>query len=124
MPSEENAKPAQLQTYEEYIREGWALHASRKDEDGAEEYFRQAATANPNSVDAYYGLGLVLKAQDRRQEALQVFQKVLELLDSNVIDDRVRAGMLRRLTLGHINQIKTGDWGLDKEIWKRANEPS
>ena len=124
MPPEESAKPAQLETYEDYLREGWVLHASRKNEDVAEEYFRKAAVENPSSVDALYGLGLVLKAQDRRQEALQVFQKVVELLESNAVDDRVRAGMLRRLTLGHINQIRTGDWGLEKEIWKRADEPS
>jgi tetratricopeptide (TPR) repeat protein len=120
MAPDEHTKTAQLQTYEDYLREGWALHGSRKNEDVAEEYFRQAASANPKSVDAYYGLGLVLKAQDRRQEALQVFQKVVELLESNAIEDRVRAGMLRRLTLGQINQIRTGDWGLEKEIWKRA----
>lgn len=120
MSLDESAKPSQLKSYDDYLREGWALHGSRKNEDMAEEYFRQAASANPKSIDAYYGLGLVLKAQDRRQEATQVFQKVVDLLDANVVEDRVRAGMLRRLTLGHINQMRSGDWGLEKEIWKRA----
>lgn len=120
MSPDESAKPAQLQSYEDYLREGWALHGSRKNEDMAEEYFRQAIDANPKSIDAYFGLGLVLKVQDRRQEAMQVFQKVVELLDSDVIEDKVRAGMLRRLTLGHINQMRSGDWGLEKEIWKHA----
>lgn len=119
MESEQPSIAAQGKTYEDYYREAWVLHSSKKDEDAAEENFRQALTLNPRSVDAYYGLGLVLKAQDRRQDAIQAFQKVIELIDAQAVEDRSRAQMLRRLSIGHMNQMKTGDWDLEKEIWGR-----
>lgn len=119
MESDQPSKPAAGKTYEDYYREAWAFHGSKKDEDAAEENFRQAIALNPSSVDAYYGLGLVLKAQDRRQDAIQAFQKVVELLDAQTVGDLSRAHMLRRLSIGHMNQMKTGDWGLEKEIWGR-----
>jgi tetratricopeptide (TPR) repeat protein len=119
MAIEQAANSIQGKTYEDYYREGWTLHGSKKDEDAAEENFRQAIALSPKSVDAYYGLGLVLKAQDRRQEAIQAFQKVLDLLSANTVEDRIRSQMLHRLSIGHINQMKTGDWDLEKEIWKR-----
>ena len=119
MTPEQTVNPAQPKTYEDYYREGWALHGSKKNEDAAEENFRQAIAINPKSVDAYFGLGLVLKAQDRNQEAIQAFQSVVDLLEANTVEDRNRSQMLRRLSMGHMNQMRTGDWNLEKEIWKR-----
>ena len=66
----------------------------------------------------HIGLGLVLKTQDRRQDAILAFQNVVDLLEANPIEDRSRSQMLRRLAIGHMNQLKTGDWDLEKEIWK------
>jgi len=120
MAPEQTTNSLQRKTYEDYYRDGWTLHGSKKDEDAAEENFRQAIALNPKSVDAYYGLGLVLKAQDRRQEAIPAFQKVVDLLEANPIEDRIRSQMLRRLSIGQMNQMKTGDWDLEKEIWKRV----
>jgi tetratricopeptide (TPR) repeat protein len=119
MPPDPTTNPTQSKTYEDYYREGWSLHGSKKDEDAAEENFRKAIALNPKSVDAYYGLGLVLKTQDRRQEAIAAFQQVVDLLDANTVEDRNRSQMLHRLSIGHINKLKTGDWDLEKEIWKR-----
>ncbi len=118
MIPEQNAQSSVNKTYEEYLREGWRLYGSKGNDDAAEENFRRAISSNPNSVDAYYGLALVLKTQDRRQEAIQMFQKVVDLLNANVVEDRSRAQMLRRLALGHINWLKSGDWNLEKEIWR------
>ena len=120
MPPEQIANSMQGKTYEDYYRDGWTLHSSKKDENAAEENFRQAIALNPKSVDAYYGLGLVLKAQDRHPEAILAFQKVVDLLEANTVEDRSRTQMLRRLSIGHMNHMKTGDWDLEKEIWKRA----
>jgi len=120
MTPDKSVKSSQPTTGMDYYQQGWLLHSSRKDEDAAEENFRQAIASNPNYFDAYFGLGLVLKSQDRRQESIQAFQKVLELLESDPLDDRSRAEMLRRLTLAHINRMKTGDWNLEKEIWKHS----
>lgn len=119
MPAEISPVSQNTKSYEELLREGWELHASRKDEDLAESVFRQAIALDSKPVDAYYGLGLVLKSQDRRKEAIQAFEKVVELLDSHAIQDRTRRSILRRLALGHINQLKSGDWGLEREVWQR-----
>ena len=75
----------------------------------------------PKSIEGYYGLGLVLKAEDRRQDAVQAFQQVISLLEDGAVDDPSRHAMLRRLSMGHINQLKDGDWNLEKEIWKKRN---
>ena len=120
MEPEQISNLTQAKTYDDYYREGWALHGSKKDEDAAEENFRQAIAINPKSVDAYYGLGLVLKAQDRRQDAISAFQKVVDLLEAQPGEDRSRTAMIRRLSIGHMNMMKKGDWDLEKEIWKRA----
>jgi tetratricopeptide (TPR) repeat protein len=120
MPPDKTIKSSPPTTEMDYYQQGWLLHSSRKDEDAAEEKFRQALDSNPKHLDAYFGLGLVLKSQDRKQESIQAFQKVLELLESDPIDDKSRSEMLRRLTLAHINRMKSGDWNLEKEIWKHS----
>ncbi len=106
----------QPSTIEEYIKQAWSQKASGK-LDEAEAFFRKAITQKPEMIEAHYGLGLTLKAQGRRQDSIQCFEKVIELIDQG-IDDRTRGEMLRRLSLAHINQIRSGDWGLEKEIWK------
>jgi len=120
MTPDERATTTQPRSETEYYEQGWLLHSSRKDEDAAEENFRRAIDFNPKFIDAYFGLGLVLKSQDRRQESIQAFQKVIELLESDPLEDRSRAEMLRRLALAHINQMKSGDWNLEQEIWKHS----
>ncbi len=106
------------QSTAEFISGGWVLKGEGK-LDEAEKAFRQAIDLDPKSVEAYYGLGLALKAQDRRQECVKSFEKVLELIADHQVEDRIRAEMLKRLAQGHINQLLSGDWDLEKEIWKR-----
>ena len=100
----------------EFINKGWEYKTGGKFDD-SEASFRKAISADPSSIEAYYGLSLTLKAQGRRQDSIAGFEKVLELIDLG-IEDRVRGEMLRRLALGHINQLRSGDWNLEKEIWK------
>lgn len=109
------SKPATSEA--EFISKGWALKSSGKFDD-AEANFRKAISLNPESVEAYYGLGMTLKAMDRRQDSIQSFEKVLELIDSG-IEDQSRGAMLHRLAVAHINLLRSGDWGLEKEIWKK-----
>lgn len=118
--SEELPSTSSSPTYAEFYRQGWALHASGK-QDAAEENLRKAIDLEPESVDAYYTLGLTLKAQDRRREAVEAFRKVLSLIEAGVIEHNARSEMVRRLSLGHINQIEQGDWNLEKEIWQRKD---
>ncbi|MBN2550075.1 MAG: hypothetical protein JXB15_13005 [Anaerolineales bacterium] len=92
----------QPSTAKEYIERGWILHA-RKEYPASEQDFRQAVALDGQSAEATYGLGLSLKMQKRMQEALQAFERTLNLLNMNVIkDDLIRAAMLRKLTEAHI----------------------
>lgn len=106
------------QDVEDYIDQGWSYHAQEKNETAAEESFRNAISLNPKSIDAYYGLGLVLKAQNRKQESIDNFKKVIELIEANPTDEQSQGEMMRRLSMAHINQIESGDWGLEGEIWQ------
>ena len=118
MSPEEPVSTVEPKTPEDFFRQGWIQHSSEKDEGAAEESFRQAISLGRNNVDAYYGLGLVQKAQGKNKEAVDTFQTVIDKIEAGGIEDRVRAEMLRRLTLGHINMLKSGDWGLEEEIWR------
>jgi tetratricopeptide (TPR) repeat protein len=111
------------QTYAEFYRQGWANHAAGKQET-AEEYLRRAVELGPNSIDAHFTLGLALKAQDRRREAVQSFRKVIELIEAGELEDHARSEMVRRLAIGHINQIEKGDWNLEEVVWRKKNTPT
>jgi tetratricopeptide (TPR) repeat protein len=120
MATEIEKTPPEPKTADDFLRKGWLQHAGEKLHSSAEESFRRAISLSPNMVDAHYALGLALKAQGRRAEAIQSFEKVVSLLSAGVLEDHVRATMLRRLALGHTNQLKIGDWALEAEIWKKG----
>jgi hypothetical protein len=42
------------------------------------------------------------------------------LLDGGVVPDKSRARILRRLALGHVNEMTSGNWNLEAEIWQRV----
>lgn len=111
---------AEPKTAEDFLKRGWRFHGGDRQEEAAERDFRQAISLNPNLVEAYYGLGLVLKAQGRLKEAAEMFQKAYDLVERGSISDKTRAQILRRLIYAHLNMIKSGDWGLEKEIWKHT----
>jgi tetratricopeptide (TPR) repeat protein len=102
-----------------YMRRGWVYH-SRGRQQAAEADFRRALELDSESVDANYVLGLILKAQDRDEEAVEYFQKTIKLLEDGKLDDKARSEMLRRLSLGHINELRKGDWDLEREVWRRT----
>ena len=103
-----------------YMRRGWAYH-SRDQEQAAEADYRRALELDSESVDANYVLGLILKAQGRADEAVEYFSKTVKLLEAGKIKDNARCEMLRRLSLGHINELKKGDWDLEREVWRRES---
>jgi hypothetical protein len=70
-------------------------------------------------VESVYALGLAYKVQGRLQEGVDAFQKALDLIRSGVVENSTRAEMLGRLAKGQLNIMTTGDWNLEKEIWKR-----
>ena len=111
--------PATMQnptTAEDYMKRGIAFYA-RKQYDRSEEDLKIAVSLNAELVDAYYNLGLTLKAVFRKEDSIQAFEKCIELLAKGLVGNHNRSEMLRRLAKGHINEQRTGDWDLEKEIW-------
>jgi lipoprotein NlpI len=108
-----------LTTAEEYLNRGMAYYA-RKQFELAEKDLRTSIAMNGEMVDAYYVVGMVCKSAGKHEEAVRAFEAVLELLGKGLVKSSNRVAMLRRLAKGHINEIKTGDWDLEKEIWQRV----
>jgi tetratricopeptide (TPR) repeat protein len=106
-----------LTSGDEYLKRGVAYYA-RKQYENAEKDLRTALAMDANPVEVNYCLGMVLKAESKSDEAIQCFEKVLDLLSQSRMKNYDRQAMLRRLAKGHINFIKTGDWDLEKEIWQ------
>ena len=102
---------AEPQTSEDYIERGWR-HYSKKEFYRAEADFRKALEMNADPIDTLYALGMTLQASGRPPEAIQAFEKVIELLQTAAPADNARTLMLSRLSHGHINRMKTGDWNL------------
>ena len=105
----------QVSTQADFAERGW-LYLSHKNYDRSVADFRQVVATDPGDMDSWYGLGLALKASGSKEQALEAFERVLALISK--VEDHQRASVLSRLAKGHINQIKTGDWNLAKEVWK------
>ncbi len=112
-PNSKESYLAEPKDGEGYYERGWEYYA-KKEYDLAEADYRKALEFSPDNPDIYYALGLTLQASGRQQEAIQAFEKVLELLKNLEVKPelRDRALMLTRLSHGHINRMKTGDWNL------------
>jgi tetratricopeptide (TPR) repeat protein len=113
------AKMGEPISAEEYQKRGMAFYA-RKQYNDAEVDLRKAISLDSSNVDAYYTLGMVLKALDHKAEAVDAFTQALNLINSNPDEHSSKKDMLRRLALGHVNEISQGDWNLEKEIWKHV----
>ncbi len=105
------------QSLADFIRRGYAFYARSKFPE-AEADFKKAISLDPKSVDAVYALGMTLKAEKKSDDSVKTFNEVISLLTSGVIQDKTRADMLKRLAMGHINEMTEGDWNLEKEIWQ------
>ncbi|MDR3574754.1 MAG: hypothetical protein P4L50_12890 [Anaerolineaceae bacterium] len=115
VPDPESIHPT---TAEEYIRRAWLYYGKHNYEKSIDDFY-EALGSDPENVDTVFGLGLALKADGNKDKSVVLFEKTLTLIDK--MEDRVRARMLKRLTIGHINQIKTGNWNLEKELWQTKN---
>jgi tetratricopeptide (TPR) repeat protein len=107
-------------TADEYQRRGMAYYA-RKQFEPAEIDLQKATQLDPNHIDSYYSLGMVMKAVGRKDDAVSAFKKVISLIANNQDLEKVKFEMLKRLAMGHVNEITQGDWNLEKEIWKHTN---
>jgi tetratricopeptide (TPR) repeat protein len=106
------------QTAGEYAERGW-LYYSKDDYTKAEADFRKALETEPKNADTLFALALNFKASGSPQQAIHTFEEVITALPA--VEDSTRAHMLERLVHGHINQLKQGDWNLEKEIWHRKS---
>jgi tetratricopeptide (TPR) repeat protein len=104
------------ETADDFICRGMLFYARRQYELAADDV-RKAIALDPRHEDAYFSLGMVQKAMRNNQDAIEAFRQVILLLQTNSSDTHARKEMLRRLALGHINEITDGDWNLEKEIW-------
>lgn len=102
----------------DFQNRGMAYYA-RDQFDAAENDLRTAISMDESNIDSYYSLGMVLKALNRTDEAVQAFNQVLKHVKLKEDSDKTKNDMIRRLALGHINIITQGDWNLEKEIWQR-----
>jgi tetratricopeptide (TPR) repeat protein len=102
--------------FDGFMRRGWAYH-SLGDQDKAEADFRRAISFSPESVDANFAMGLVFKSQGRKEDAVEIFKNAMKLIKEGKIEDQSKSEMMRRLTLGHINELTIGDWNLEDQIW-------
>ena len=105
--------------YDGFMQRGWAYRA-QGNQDQAESDFRRAVSYSPESVDANYALGLVMKSQGNKEEAVELFNKSMELIKQGKIEDHSKSEMLSRLALSHINKLTTGDWNLEDQIWHQT----
>jgi tetratricopeptide (TPR) repeat protein len=112
------SKMDQPTTADEFQHRGMAYYA-RKEHSAAEADLKEAISLEGNNIDAFYSLGMVYKAMNCRAQAVDSFNNVLNLVGVKTASNKTRFDMLRRLALGHINEMTQGDWNLEKEIWHR-----
>lgn len=93
-------------------------HYARKQYAEAEADLKKAISLDATSIDAYYSLGMVLKADNHKEDAVAAFNKAIELILAKTDASAIKYDMLRRLAVGHVNELTQGDWNLEKEIWK------
>ena len=111
--AQEIIEPASPQ---EFLKRGWTFYGRNMYQEAAKDFLNAIASED---VDSYYALGLTQKALKKSADAIQTFQKTLSLVEN--LEDVVKAHMLRRLIIGQINQITSGDWNLEKEIWNKTD---
>jgi len=102
-------------TAAEYAIRGWSFYAAGN-YPKAEDDLREALCLEPDNVDTTYALGLVLKAAGQNTQAVETFRQAAALAE--YMDDKVRGRMVRRLAHGHIHEIESGQWNLEKETWQ------
>ncbi len=106
------------QTAPDYEKRGYAFYARSRFPE-AEADFKKAISLDPKAIDAMYALGMTYKAENQVSESIKTFREVIDLIKAGAVENRTRGDMLRRLALGHINELTEGDWNLEKEIWQK-----
>ena len=93
--------------FDKKISMAWKAHYNGQHEQAISE-FKQLVNLAPDNVDANWGLGLAYRKAGDKANALQVFQKVRDLLVQQMdvkSDDYERFFMLKRMVTQQIEQI-------------------
>jgi Flp pilus assembly protein TadD len=93
--------------FENKISMAWKAHYNGQHEQAIDS-FKQLVSLAPDDVDANWGLGLSYRKAGDKANALQVFQKVRELLVQQMdvkSDDYERLFMLKRMVAQQIEQM-------------------
>jgi len=109
----EEMKP---ETATDYVQRGWLFYSQKKYEQAIKDY-NEALSREPDTLDTHYALALALKYSGQTKLAAEEFTRVIDLAYS--LDDRIQAIMITRLAKGHINEMQSGDWGLEEELWQK-----
>lgn len=112
LPDPEKQNP---QTAAEYSQRAWLFYSRSRFLEACSD-MQRAVSLEP-SLDFFYALGLFLRASGKNTEALAAFEQALTFFP--LADYPQRSTMLLRLLHGQINMIKSGDWNLEREVWKR-----
>jgi len=91
------------------IAEAWKAHYARQHQVAVEK-FRQLVSEAPDNIDANWGLGLSYRSIGDKENALQVFLKVKELVATQLardLEDRERYIMLSRMVTQQIEQMSS-----------------
>ncbi len=89
-PSKEGIPPLQIQLGNIYLEQ--------KDYKNAKQYFNDVIVNSANSADAYYGLALVYSEQGKKEQTIELLEKVIELEPEGKLAEDVRT-MLTKLKL-------------------------
>ncbi len=100
---------------EDFLKRAWVSHA-RGEHSDAERDLRKALDKKPDLMDAHYALGLVFKAQGRKEDAIKTFREALRLAERRMSEEPARDTMVRRLASGHISELTEGDWHLERTL--------
>jgi tetratricopeptide (TPR) repeat protein len=109
----------QPNTVNDYIKRGMGYYARQQFKE-AEADLKKAVSMDGDNIDSFYSLGMVLKAMHKKEEAVAAFNQAISLIRARSDASDVKYDMLRRLALGHVNELTSGDWNLESEIWKRT----
>ncbi len=105
----ENPEQINPTNAEGFSQRGWAYY-NLQEYELAKDDFLEALKENREDIDIQYALALTLKSMGKKNEAISHFEQLLGSLDK--INDRNRASMIKKLTLGHIHRLTQGDWNL------------
>jgi len=96
------------------LRLAWALFGAQEYEE-ALEIFRRGREDFPQEADLLYGFALTAKKLARTDLADEAFLEAAAAAEA--LSDPGRSEILHRLAMGHHNHLRSGRWGLKREIW-------